>query len=98
MSRLPSRDDSVTTQLSCANCHSPLPRVRGRQRYCNPACRQRAYRDRHGHPDDIVVEPARGRRSSGVYQCPNCDTRYVGLRGLQRLLHPDRHRRYLPTL
>ena len=78
MSRLPSRDDSVTTQLSCASCHSPLPRVRGRQRYCNPAYRQRAYRDRQGHPDDIVVEPASGRRSSGVYQCPNCDTRYDG--------------------
>ncbi len=78
MSRLPSRDDSVTTQLSCASCHSPLPRVRGRQRYCNPACRRRAYRDRQGQPDDIVVEPATGRRSSRVYRCPNCDTRYVG--------------------
>ncbi len=39
MSRLSSRDDSVTTQLFCASCHSPLTRVRGRQRYCNPACR-----------------------------------------------------------
>jgi hypothetical protein len=78
MSTLPSRDDRVTNQLSCASCSSPLPTVRGRQRYCNPACRQRAYRDRQGHPDDIVVKPATGRRSSGVYQCPDCDTRYVG--------------------
>lgn len=78
MSHLPSRDDSVTTQPSCASCSSPLPTARGRQRYCNPACRQRAYRMRHGRPDDVVLEPARPRRSSSVYQCPDCDTRYVG--------------------
>ena len=78
MTHLPSRDDSVTTQPSCASCSSPLATARGRQRYCNPACRQRAYRDRQGHPDNTVAAPARGRRSSGVYQCPDCETRYAG--------------------
>ncbi len=78
MSRLPSRDDSVTIPQACPSCGTPLPTTRGRQRYCNPACRQRAYRNRHGKPDDVVHDPARPRLASGVYQCPDCDTRYVG--------------------
>lgn len=52
--------------------------TRGRQRYCNPACRQRAYRDRHSNPDNVCLQPAPRRRSNGVYQRPECDTRYVG--------------------
>ncbi len=77
MSELPSRDDSVTTPPVCASCNSPLPTTQGRQRYCNQACRQRAYRNRHGRPDD-AAEPAPAGRSSSIYQCPDCDTRYVG--------------------
>ncbi|MCW2666524.1 MAG: hypothetical protein JWN57_1486 [Frankiales bacterium] len=78
MNAIPSRDDSVTTRPVCASCRSPLPLLRGRQRYCNPACRQRAYRDRHSHPDDVLAEPVKPRRASGVYQCPDCDARYFG--------------------
>ena len=76
----PSRDDAVTTRPSCAGCGSVLPIVRGRQRYCSPACRQRAYRGRSPHRDEIapgLLRPVRPQRATGVYQCPDCQTRYL---------------------
>jgi len=67
----------VQTPPACASCNSPLPTTRGRQRYCNHACRQRAYRNRHDRPGDAVIESSPTRRSSSLYQCPDCDSRYV---------------------
>lgn len=78
MNQLPSRDDSVTTRPVCAGCRSELPPTRGRQRYCNAACRQRAYRNRRPRPADLITGPARDRRANTIYQCPHCDTRTVG--------------------
>ncbi len=79
MTTSPSRDDRVTTPRSCPSCGQPIEHARGRQRFCSAACRQRAYRNRQPHPDALVaVLPARAARAAGIYQCPDCDTRYVG--------------------
>lgn len=56
-----------------------MPDRRGRQRYCSQACRQRAYRHRQPHPDQLPPAAPTGRpRARGIYQCPDCQTRYVG--------------------
>ncbi len=73
-----SRDDRVTTSPSCRACGAPLAQVRGRQAYCSQACRQRAYRQRRPQPALAAATTSPPRRASGVYQCPDCQTRYVG--------------------
>lgn len=78
MTATPLRDDPVTTQPRCPGCGTVLDEVRGRQRYCTAACRQRAYRQRQPHPEDLAATSAKSVRASGVYQCPDCDSRYVG--------------------
>lgn len=52
----------------------------GRQVYCTPACRQKAYRGRAtGHDIQAVsTTPPRHRRQVTVYQCPNCEQAYLG--------------------
>jgi hypothetical protein len=78
MTTAPSRDDSVTTPTRCPSCQRPLGLVRGRQRYCSPACKQQAYRHRQPHPDDVTITALpQGPRASAIYQCPECDTRYL---------------------
>jgi hypothetical protein len=75
----PSRNDNETT-TTCPVCATPFAPVR-RQRYCTPACRQAAWRARHADPHPrptIVVPPRTPRRVNSVYQCPECDTRYLG--------------------
>ena len=72
----PSRDDAVTT-MRCPACDQPLHQRQGRQRYCSPACRQAAYRRRHAAMPS--PPPAAGsRRSTGIYQCDDCEQRYHG--------------------
>jgi hypothetical protein len=72
----PSRNDGVT--IPCPVCERHfLPT--GRQRVCSAACRQAAFRRRHapaGAPP--VVPPHRSRRKGTIYQCPACETRYLG--------------------
>lgn len=80
--RTPSRDDSVTTSApatpSCRACGQALTAVVGRQAYCSAACRQRAYRaSRQVQPAPQTVT-TRPRRFDGVYQCPDCEARYLG--------------------
>ncbi len=76
-----SRDDRVTTRPACPACGQPLTQPRGRQAYCSPACRQRAYRHRHRQPLPL---PAPSRQAGAligyqvVYQCPDCDSLYLG--------------------
>ena len=73
----PSRNDDVT--ILC-----PVCRVRrfvpiGRQRVCSPACRQAAFRRRHSATGDLpIVPPHRPRRDRTIYECPSCETRYLG--------------------
>jgi hypothetical protein len=77
---LPPRSDT-TTMAACPVCASPFTPIR-RQRYCTPACRQAAWRARNPSqtpPPVIVAPPHTPRRDITVYQCSECDTRYLGL-------------------
>lgn len=74
------RNDIPTARTAtCPTCRQPFTPIR-RQRYCTPACRQAAWRARHPqpHPVPATVTPGTGRRAVTVYQCPRCDTRYLG--------------------
>jgi hypothetical protein len=82
----PSRNDvrndvpaATTRTATCPTCQQPFTPIR-RQRYCAPACRQAAWRARHPPPlpEPAVVAPVTSRRAVTVYQCPHCDTRYLG--------------------
>ena len=81
----PPRNDIVTTspgtQTLCPVCANPFARVR-RQRFCSPACRQAAFRDRSGDPLTMAAPAAATRplrrREVTVYTCPDCETRYLG--------------------
>jgi predicted RNA-binding Zn-ribbon protein involved in translation (DUF1610 family) len=72
----PSSDVSVTAPR-CPACGQQLPTGRSR-RFCSPACRQAAYRRRH-QPDapQVPLPRPRSRLDGTVYQCPDCDTRYL---------------------
>jgi hypothetical protein len=75
----PRRDDNETTP-TCPICNAAFTPIR-RQRYCSPACRQAAWRARHPATvvaPPVVVPPRTSRRDITVYQCPECETRYLG--------------------
>jgi hypothetical protein len=75
----PSRNDNETT-ITCPVCAAGFTPIR-RQRYCSPACRQAAWRARHPDPNPqptVVIPPRTPRRTITVYQCPTCETRYLG--------------------
>jgi len=66
-----------TSPSPCLACQAPLPAARGRQTYCDQACRQAAYRRRHTIPvttPTTAPPPARSRRTGTVYACPDCDS------------------------
>ena len=69
----PSRNVGVTTL--CPICGQPFTPV-GRQQVSSPACRQAAWRRRH--PGPAVPLPARTPRAATIYECPSCETRYLG--------------------
>lgn len=79
----PSRNDirnDIQAAAACPVCTTAFTPVR-RQRYCSPACRQAAWRARHPDPTQApptITTPATNRRERTVYQCPDCDTRYLG--------------------
>jgi hypothetical protein len=59
----------------CAKVFTPVRR----QAYCSPACRQAAWRARHqDRTPPVVVAPRTSRREVTVYQCSECDARYIG--------------------
>jgi hypothetical protein len=81
-----SSDDASTTtgpaagsrhRLRCPVCTTAFE-PKGRQRYCGDACRHTAYRRRHRQPP-AVVPAARSRRDATIYECPDCDARFVGI-------------------
>jgi len=75
--KTPLSDVSVTA--SCLVCGGQLPAGRSR-RFCSPACRQAAYRRRHQTTGREATPPPghRSRLQGTVYQCPECETRYLG--------------------
>ena len=67
----------------CPACGGPQPSRRAR--YCSSACKQRAYRlrqvdDRSGDVAHLATELKRrgARVAHTIYECPSCDTRFVG--------------------
>ena len=68
---IPVRDDTAT--ITCPVCHVAF-KPDGRQRHCSTRCRQRAWRQRRAAPVEPLVT-----RADTVYQCPSCDTRYLGI-------------------
>lgn len=77
MPETPSRHGTVTP--TCPICAGPLPPGRART-YCSDRCRQTGHRRRTRQPLPALVPPPPGRprRDSTVYQCPDCDQRYLG--------------------
>lgn len=73
MADSPSRNDGVT--IACPRCGRVFAPA-GRQRFCSAACRQAAWRRRHGPPPPAL--PARPPRSATVYECPTCGARFLG--------------------
>jgi hypothetical protein len=70
---------------TCVLCTAP--RLSGRGRYCSGACRQRAFRLRHTalpNLEEGLLRTALRRRATltehTVYECPSCETRYLGER------------------
>lgn len=75
----PSRNDIETTS-HCPACDAVFTRIR-RQRYCSPACRQAAWRNRSNPKapyQSTMATPARTRREITIYQCTECEGRYLG--------------------
>jgi hypothetical protein len=73
MGGIPVRNDGETTR--CPVCGQPF-RPAGRQRVCSAACRQAAWRRRRMAPEPSA--PLRAPRVATIYECPSCDTRYLG--------------------
>jgi hypothetical protein len=74
------RNDNPTPAATCPVCQTPFIPAR-RQRYCTPACRQAAWRTRHPSPapePSISVATRTTRRDNTIYQCQQCDSRYLG--------------------
>ena len=70
----PLRNESETMRCAvCGTAFHPL----GRQRFCDAACRQAAWRGRHA-PPQLPAIPAQVVRLATVYVCTECDTRYLG--------------------
>ena len=51
----------------------------GRRTFCSDTCRKSAYRRRHQlAPEPVEVPARRPRRAITVYECPQCESRYLG--------------------
>lgn len=70
---IPVRNDGVT--IPCPVCGRPFTPV-GRQQVCSGACRQALWRRRHGSPARSL--PPRTAVAATIYECPSCETRYLG--------------------
>lgn len=76
MNTAPSSDVCVTPP-ACLACGEHLPPGRARS-FCSPACRQAAYRRRHQiATPSPPLPPRRSRLDGTVYQCPECESRYL---------------------
>ena len=73
MAENPSRNDGVT--IACEICGRAFV-LSGRRRFCSDACRQAAWRQRHPIPGPSL--PNKAPRAATVYQCTDCETRYLG--------------------
>jgi hypothetical protein len=75
-------DDPGTTgpAHACPLCAASFIPV-GRQRYCSDACRKRAWKRARHDPRRqarATIALAPRRRATTVYECPDCEERYLG--------------------
>jgi hypothetical protein len=79
---MPSRNDRRNdTGRSCAVCGARFVAI-GRRHWCSGACRQKAWRRRHptqASPATELAAAAPASRDNTVYECPDCETRYLGV-------------------
>jgi hypothetical protein len=77
MTSSPLRNDSGRAiTRTCAQCGDNFV-AHGRRRYCDDACRQAAWRERH--PASVLPSFSRRvPRFSVIYECPECTTRFLG--------------------
>jgi hypothetical protein len=77
----PSRNDDRNDSAACPACGQPFIPA-GRRRWCSDACRQAAWRNRHlAEPAAASPQPAPAApplRDQTVYECGECDQRYLG--------------------
>ena len=76
----PSRNGYVTPipPPRCLACDQTMPTGRAR-RYCSDRCRQTGWRRRNQADKPATPLPERGsRRTNTVYECPECESRYLG--------------------
>ena len=75
----PRRNDDRNDTAPCPACGKPVTRT-GRRRWCSPACRQAGWRQRNPPPPaEPAPSPAtRPAREHTIYQCGDCDQRYLG--------------------
>jgi predicted amidophosphoribosyltransferase len=74
------RNESRNGTTTCPACGQPFPRT-GRRRWCSDACRQAAWRRRHPTPattSPALPPPRQPTRETTIYQCPECQNRYLG--------------------
>jgi hypothetical protein len=73
------RNDSRNDTASCPACGQPFTPA-GRRRWCSDACRQAAWRRRRpaGAQAAPAPVPPRAAPDATIYQCPDCDERYLG--------------------
>jgi len=74
-----SRNDGRNDRGACPACGQLFTRV-GRRRWCSDACRQAAWRRRRSALAAAADLPAlpRPAREHTVYECPDCQARYLG--------------------
>ena len=73
----PSRNDNRNdTATACPACGEPFTPA-GRRQWCSDACGQAAWRRRH-HATAPAASPGPASRDATIYQCPDCDQRYLG--------------------
>jgi hypothetical protein len=65
-------------QRACSACGRPF-HPHGRRTYCSDACRQRGFRLRQRPADELQLGfGTRLPKSAIVYECPACETRFIG--------------------
>jgi len=74
---MPPRNDARNDTAACPACGQPFART-GRRQWCSAACRQAGWRRRAPGPDSPQIPPARPARDYTIYQCPECEQRYLG--------------------
>lgn len=75
----PRNEDRNDTAAACPACGQPFTPA-GRRRWCSDACRQAAWRRRQPLPRPAaraLPAPPPAARATTIYQCPDCDQRYL---------------------